>query len=213
MRTSLAQPSASAALASASHCPSADPKPRVAKRTQQLGLNLALALLLSACSQAPEPPRLNPAIAQVHSQSVDAMTRLVAQREWLNLQQASRQSALSAPVQSCVARFLPDDLATPIAPVLHSRFAEADRAAANAFLSSPAGQHLSTALLNTLHGDTQAMDAMQAALPAELLHAQVQFTQTKLGLLLIGGLDPRTRADMQAALQPLLQSCQEPALA
>ena len=169
------------------------------------------ALALAALSACQPPSRGAPMATGLPALQgkAEAATAFVAQREWLSFSQALHAPSLTLPAAAlaCLEQLAPDDFVPLAHAVLHTQFKAAERDQANAFFDSPAGQQLAAAVLATLNGQPQAMAQMGKGLSAADAQAQARFTQTPIGLLLVGGLDPKSRAQLDAAVQQRTRSC------
>jgi hypothetical protein len=160
---------------------------------QSLLMGLLCSALL-ACSPRPVP--LVESGVPALQAPADPLIEFLARREWLSFAQAVRAPALNLPAAelACLDQLQPDEFIPVMQGVVGAQFSADEQATARAFLASPAGQQLSAAVLATLNGQAQAMAQMQQAMGAADLQAQARFTQTAVGLQIVGGLGPKARA-------------------
>lgn len=179
-------------------------------RALPCGLGVMLAALLAACQPPNGAPPMATGLPPLHAKTESAAA-FVAQREWLSFSQALHAPSLNPPanVLGCLEKLQPDDFVPMAQAVLLTQFTAAERSQANAFFDSTAGQHLTAAVLATLNGQPHAMARMGEGLSPADVQAQAQFTQTPIGLLLVGGLDPKSRAQLDAAVQLRTRACFE----
>ena len=192
----------------ASHGPAA----QAHHATQSIKPALAsLGLLCSALlACGPKPVPLVESGVPALQTPADPLIEFLARREWLSFAQAVRAPALNLPAAelACLDQLQPDEFVPVMQGVVGAQFSADEQAAARAFLASPAGQQLSAAVLATLNGQAQAMAQMQQAIGAADLQAQARFTQTAVGLQIVGGLGPKARQRIAAEVSPFVRRCQ-----
>ena len=185
--------------------PSPHPQPAALPFKSAL-LAIGCAALL-ACSPKPVPP-VESGVPALQTPS-DALSDFLARREWLSFSLAVRTPALNLPAAelACLDQLRPDEFVPVMQAVVKEQFSADEQAAARQFFESSAGQQLSAAVLATLNGQPQAMAQMQQAAARGDVEAQARFTQTAVGLQIVGGLGPKARERISAEVSPFVLRC------